>query len=133
MPAQLHPRDTMDDITEVASTQSIERKNTVTITKNTEIRSKTFISIILGGVGGTILCILTWNLIGPMASSAFILAGMAIAPFLAVGTVRDRTQQERWLRMLNRLRSRSISGQVFYPNSDQPENITDLKEAVFRT
>lgn len=33
---QLHPRETMDDITEVSSTASIERKNTFMITKSTE-------------------------------------------------------------------------------------------------
>lgn len=130
--AILHPRDTMDDITEVASVQSIEKKNTVTLTKNTEIRSKTFISILIGGVTGVVLCFFTWSWLPSMLASAFIPIGAVLGPFLAVGTVRDRTQQERWVRLVNKLRSRSVEGQVFFPNSDEPEDIINIKEAVFR-
>ena len=67
----------MDDITEVSSTASIERKNTFMITKSTEARSKTVFSTIIG---------------------------------------------------LRRLQSRNIAGEVFYPNSNQPEHLSSLKE-----
>lgn len=48
----LHPRLTMDDITEVSGPEEIERKNTFQITKNTEARSKTVFSVIVGRIGG---------------------------------------------------------------------------------
>ena len=48
----------MDDITEVSSTASIERKNTFMITKSTEARSKTVFSTIIGGVIGLLICLI---------------------------------------------------------------------------
>ena len=111
----------MDDITEVSSTASIERKNTFMITKSTEARSKTVFSTIIGGVIGLLICLITFGVV-------FILIGLVAAPFLMVGQVKDRTQQVRWKRLLRRLQSRNIAGEVFYPNSNQPEHLSSLKE-----
>lgn len=132
----LHPRETMDDITKVSSNEEIERKNTFMITKSTEARSRTVFSVIGGGCVGLIFCIIIASIIGGtlgwMIGAMFILAGMIIAPFFLVGTIRDRTQQTRWKRLLQDIRSRNIEGQVFYPNSNQPENIVDLQEMEIR-
>ena len=125
---QLHPRETMDDITEVSSTASIERKNTFMITKSTEARSKTVFSTIIGGVIGLLICLMLAPIIGITFGVVFILIGLVAAPFLMVGQVKDRTQQVRWKRLLRRLQSRNIAGEVFYPNSNQPERLSSLKE-----
>lgn len=93
---QLHPRETMDDITEVSSTASIERKNTFMITKSTEARSKTVFSTIIGGVIGLLICLMLAPIIGITFGVVFILIGLVAAPFLMVGQVKDRTQQVRW-------------------------------------
>ena len=45
----------MDDITEVSGPEEIERKNTFQITKNTEARSKTVFSVIVGALAGLAL------------------------------------------------------------------------------
>ena len=120
---QLHPRETMDDITEVSSTASIERKNTFMITKSTEARSKTVFSTIIGGVIGLLICLMLAPIIGITFGVVFILIGLVAAPFLMVGQVKDR-----WKRLLRRLQSRNIAGEVFYPNSNQPERLSSLKE-----
>lgn len=125
---RLHPRETMDDITEVSSTVEIERKNTYMITKNTEARSKTVFSTIIGGVIGLGLCLLFAPLIGITFSVVFVLIGLVAVPFLMVGTIKDRTQQVRWKRLLRQIQSKNIAGQVFYPNSNHPEDLTSLKE-----
>lgn len=96
---QLHPRETMDDITEVSSTASIERKNTFMITKSTEARSKTVFSTIIGGVIGLLICLMLAPIIGITFGVVFILIGLVAAPFLMVGQVKDRTQQVRWKRL----------------------------------
>lgn len=124
----LHPRDTMDDITEVSSTEEIERKNTYMITKNTEARSKTVFAVLGGAIVGLGLCFIVVPFIGYLFGSMFIILGALIAPFLMVGQIKDRTQQVRWKRMVQQLRSRNVAGEVFYPNSNHPENITDLEE-----
>lgn len=124
----LHPRLTMDDITEVSGPKEIERKNTFQITKNTEARSKTVFSTIIGALAGLGVCLMVAPLFGYLFSSFFVVSGGVIAPFFAVGTIRDRTQQTRWKRALQDLKSRKVEGQVFYPNSTQPENIIDLQE-----
>ncbi|MBT1162144.1 hypothetical protein JS541_09905 [Bifidobacterium sp. SO1] len=127
----------MDDITEVSSSEQIERKNTFMLTKNTEARSRTVFSVIGGGVVGLVCCVIVASLFGGgtlgwAIGSAFILAGMVLAPFLLVGTIKDRTQQARWKRLYENLQSRKIEGQVFYPNSTHPENIVDFKEMEVR-
>lgn len=127
-----HPLETMDDITEVSSTEEVERKNTIMVTKNTEARSKTLVSAILGGVVGVVLMLIIGPLLGWTVGAVFIPIGALAGPFLFVGTVKDRTQQVRWKRLFNKLRSRSIEGEVFYPNSNHPEDITDLKELFIR-
>ena len=117
----------MDDITEVSSTASIERKNTFMITKSTEARSKTVFSTIIGGVIGLLICLMLAPIIGITFGVVFILIGL-VAHHLMVGQVKDRTQQVRWKRLLRRLQSRNIAGEVFYPNSNQPEHLSSLKE-----
>lgn len=128
----LHPRLTMDDITEVSGPKEIERKNTFQITKNTEARSKTVFSAIIGALAGLGVCLMVAPLFGYLFSSFFVVAGAVAAPFFVVGTIRDRTQQTRWKRTLQDLKSHKVEGQVFYPNSNQPENIIDLQEMEIR-
>lgn len=128
----VHPRLTMDDITEVSGPEEIERKNTFQVAKNTEARSKTVVAVIVGAAIGLCICLIIAPLFGYMVGAFFILFGAAIVPFFAVGTIRDRTQQARWKRTLEDMKSRKIEGQVFYPNSTQPENIIDLQEMEIR-
>lgn len=127
-----HPRETMDDITEVSSTEELERRNTYMITKNTEARSKTVFSVLVGGAVGLVLCLIIAQFVGYTIGAFFIIGGMLIVPFFSVGTVKDRTQQVRWRRALQQIRSRNIAGEVFYPNSDHAENITSLEEMEIR-
>ncbi len=89
-------------------------------------------SVIVGALAGLALCLIFAPLLGYMFSSFFVLLGGILAPFFAVGTIRDRTQQTRWKRTLQDMKSRKIEGQVFYPNSTQPENIIDLQEMEIR-
>lgn len=128
-----HPRLTMDDVTEVASVEEVEKKNTITITKNTEARSKTLMAVIAGVVIGTILFFCTFNFIGIPAASALILICAAIVPFFAVGRVNDPTQQVRWRRTMQNMRSKSIEGNIFFPNSTVPEDITNTEVVVVIT
>lgn len=131
-PRTPHPRETMDDITEVSSTEELERKNTYMITKNTEARSKTVFSVLFGGLAGLVVCLVVAQFVGYTIGAFFILFGMLAVPFFMVGTVKDRTQQVRWKRTLQQIRSRKIDGEVFYPNSNQAENITSLEEMEIR-
>lgn len=126
-----HPRDTMDDLTSVSCTEEMEKVNTIRITKSTEMRSRTFLSVVVGGIAGAVLCLVFYPLMGSMGA-VFILIGMLLTPFMAVGRVRDRTQQVRWRRSLNSLRSARVEGRAFFPNSTRPENITRLEGMVFR-
>lgn len=121
----------MDDVTEVSSSESVERKNTIALWKNTEIRSKTVLWIVIGGVAGVILMVLFYPLAGPFGS-IFILIGLVAGPVMMVGTVNDPTRQVRWRRTLNSLRSKNIEGKVFFPNSNSPENIQEIKPVMFR-
>lgn len=127
-----HPMETMDDVTEVSSTAEIERRNTFMITKNTEARSKTVISVLVGGAVGLMLCLIVVPFLGYTVGAVIILICLVATPLLMVGTVKDPTQQVRWKRLLKQLQSRNIEGQVFYPNSNKPENLTSLEEMQVR-
>ena len=93
----------MDDITEVSSTASIERKNTFMITKSTEARSKTVFSTIIGGVIGLLICLILAPIIGPPFGGVFILIGLGAATLLLVGPVSDRSPPGPWEKTLTRL------------------------------
>ncbi|RGK02409.1 hypothetical protein DXC37_09005 [Bifidobacterium bifidum] len=118
----------MDDITMVSSTEEIEKRNTYMITKNTEARSRTVFAVLGGAIAGLVVCLVVGPFVGYTIGAVFILVGAGVSPFLLVGRMRDRTQQVRWKRLLQKLQSRNIEGEVFYPNSTHPENITDLEE-----
>ena len=126
-----HPRDTMDDLTDVSCAQSLEKVNTIRVTKSTEIRSKTFTAVIFGVIGGVILMAMFWPLLAQWGS-IFIIIGGALNPFFMVGTVRDQTRQLRWRRAVNNMHSQKIEGKVFFPNSVHPENVTRLESLVMR-
>ena len=128
-----HPRLTMDDITEVASVEEIEKKNTITITKNTEARSKTVMAAIAGGVAGVIVFFCLFNFVGIPIASAFIPLGIITVPFFAVGRVNDPTQQVRWKRTLQTMKSKKVEGNIFFPNSNLPEDIIHTQLYVVLT
>lgn len=128
-----HPRDTMDDVTEVSSAKSIEKKNTVMLTrKGVEARSKTVIMVIIGAFVGVAFFLLFQPLLGTTVSVFFIVLFPAAMPFLFVGTVRDGTEQVRWKRYVNRTKSKEIVGQIFFPNSTEAENVTETEMVVFK-
>ena len=114
----------MDDITEVSSTASIERKNTFMITKSTEARSKTVFSTIIGGVIGLLICLMLAPIIGITFGVVFILIGLVAAPFLMVGQVKDRTQQVRWKKTPQEIAEPEHRRRGFHPNSNQPEHLS---------
>lgn len=123
----------MEDITEVSSTEGIERKNTIMVTRNIEASSRTVLSAVGGAIVGAVLMLIIASIGGGSLNSWTVgaimgLACIPVGPFLFTGRVGDATRQVRYKRILNRLRSRRIEGEVFYPNSDSPENITDLEE-----
>lgn len=126
-----HPRETMDDLTEVSCTQSLEKVNTIRVSKSTEIRSKTVTAILVGGVAGGILTIMFWPILNQWGT-VFTILGMVGTPFFAVGTVRDDTRQLRWRRAFNSMKSQKVEGKVFFPNSIHPENVTHLESLVMR-
>ena len=98
------------------------------ITKNTEARSRTVFAVLGGAIAGLVVCLVVGPFVGYTIGAVFILVGAGVSPFLLVGRMRDRTQQVRWKRLMQKLQSRNIEGEVFYPNSTHPENITDLEE-----
>ena len=51
---------------------------------------------------------------------------------MALTTVRDATQQKRWQRTVMKIKSKEIEGGVFFPNSNTPENITQIEEVVMK-
>lgn len=126
-----HPRDTMDDLTEVSCPQALEKVNTIRLTKSTEVRSKTFTAVVIGSAVGAVLTLMFWPLINQWGC-AFIILGGILTPFFMVGTVRDQTRQIRWRRAVNNMRSQKIEGKVFFPNSVHPENVTRLESLVMR-
>ena len=132
--AELHPRETMDDITEVSSTKEIAKVNTITINKNMEVQTKTFIWLVGGGAAGVaVTCLLYFGFGLPIILSCAIgLAVIAVIPFMALTTVRDATQQKRCRRTLMKIKSKEIEGGVFFPNSSTPENITQIEEVVMK-
>lgn len=129
----LHPRLTMDDITEVASTSEIEKRNTISVTKNTEIRSVTLLSIIGGAAAGLVLFLITVGFLGLFVSTIWIVAGAILGPFLVTGTVNDATGQARWRRLIQGMKSKNVTGKIFFPNSSHPEDVTDTEVVVFLT
>lgn len=124
------PSETMDDITSVSCPANMERTNTIRLTKNTEIRSKTLLFTIIGAVAGGVLTAITWGLLHQYGA-VFIVAGGFLGPFMGVGTVKDATHELRWKRALRSLQSTKVDGKVFLPNSTHPENVTRLEKAVF--
>lgn len=122
----------MDDVTEVSSTQSIERQNTITVTRNIEMRSKTLFSIIGGFIIGLLLFFMLFKLVGMTIGALIVVACSVGTPLLLVGRVNDPTQQVRWRRLVAKIKSRDIEGQVFFPNSDTPENITRIETVVMK-
>lgn len=128
-----HPRETMDDVTEVADPKATARVNTVTINKNLEIPPATFLWLACGvGVGIAIACLLMALRIPLPVSAVVGAAVMALIPFMALTTTRDATQQKRWKRAQKMLKSKNLDGGVFFPNSSGPENITKLEEVVMK-
>ncbi|GGI15374.1 hypothetical protein GCM10007377_15580 [Galliscardovia ingluviei] len=125
-----HPRTTMDDITDVSNPLRVSAKNTIDVTRNMEMRSRTVLAVLVGlGVGalmgfivGTLLPFIgvVWavSVMIPVTVVAFVL--------LFAGRVRDRAADFRWRRLHQRLKSKNIDGGVFYPNSVTPEHLTGM-------
>ena len=132
----LHPRETMDDVTEVSSGESIEATDTLMVTRNVEVRSKTFGSIIGGlllGIPPAAIAVTSLPRdIGATLAVPLLLLPAVILPLLVTGTVHDRTRQVRYKRLINRMRSKNIEGQAFYPNSDAPEDLLAPKTLLIR-
>ncbi|OZG48833.1 hypothetical protein [Pseudoscardovia suis] len=124
------PSETMDDITSVSCPERMEKTNTIRLTKNTEIRSKTLLFLIGGAVTGLLIAILLWGVLHQYGA-IFVVAGGALGPFMGVGTVKDATHELRWKRALRRLQSTRVDGKVFLPNSTHAENVTRMEKAVF--
>lgn len=126
-----HPRMTMDDITEVSSTEEIERKNTIQVTKNTEVRSKTLIAALLGLIVGVVMFFITVGFLGLLLSCVWIVAGAVLAPVLFVFRTNDQMRQVRWRRALSKIRSQQITGRIFFPNSSDAEDVTHTHWVAF--
>lgn len=126
-----HPRMTMDDITEVSSTEEIEKRNTIQVAKNTEVRSKTVIAVLLGMVAGFVMFFITVGFLGVLLSCIWIVAGVILAPVLFVSRTNDQMRQVRWRRALYKVKSRNVTGNVFFPNSSNAEDVTHTDWVVF--
>lgn len=125
-----HPRLTMDDITEVSGQQEIEKQNTISLDKNIEVSFKQFFSVIIGLGIGFVVFLCTYQIIGLYAAAFLLVLITAACPFLFVSKVRDATDQTKWVRLLNKVKSKDIEGKAFFPNSDTPENITHLETMI---
>lgn len=125
-----HPKLVMNDITGVSAPGSIERVNTMQITKNTEARSKTVLSVIVGLGIGVLFALVVAQFAGMTVGAFVAVACMFLVPFLAVTRVKDATQQARWRRAMETMKSRKVEGNVFYVNSTHAENIVDVKEMI---
>lgn len=126
-----HPRMTMDDITEVSSTEEIEKKNTIQVAKNTEVRSKTVIAVLLGTVAGLTMFFITVGFLGILLSCVWIVAGAILAPVLFVSRTNDQMRQVRWRRALYKIKSKNVTGNIFFPNSSSAEDVTHTDWVVF--
>lgn len=126
-----HPRMTMDDITEVSSTEEIERKNTIQVTKNTEVRSKTLIAALLGLIVGVVMFFITVGFLGLLLSCVWIVAGAVLAPVLFVFRTNDQMRQVRWRRALSKIKSKQVTGRIFFPNSSDAEDVTHTHWVAF--
>lgn len=126
-----HPRMTMDDITEVSSTEEIEKKNTIQVAKNTEVRSKTVIAVLLGTVAGLTMFFITVGFLGILLSCVWIVAGAVLAPVLFVSRTNDQMRQVRWRRALYKIKSKNVTGNIFFPNSSSAEDVTHTDWVVF--
>lgn len=126
-------RDMMDDLTEVSAPEEIEKRNTVYVTKNIEARSRTVTFMIFGLIFGLVLSFIGYLVTGSPIAFALAVPPTVLAPFLFVGRTQDQARELRWRRAMNRLSSRDITGKVFYPNSDGPENVTSTVVEVFRS
>lgn len=126
-----HPRMTMDDITEVSSTEEIEKKNTIQVAKNTEVRSKTVIAVLLGTVAGFTMFFITVGFLGILLSCVWIVAGAVLAPVLFVSRTNDQMRQVRWRRALYKIKSKNVTGNIFFPNSSSAEDVTHTDWVVF--
>ena len=126
-----HPRMTMDDITEVSSTEEIEKKNTIQVAKNTEVRSNTVIAVLLGTVAGLTMFFITVGFLGILLSCVWIVAGAVLAPVLFVSRTNDQMRQVRWRRALYKIKSKNVTGNIFFPNSSSAEDVTHTDWVVF--
>lgn len=130
--SELHPRLTMDDITEVSSTEELEKRNTVYISKNTEVRSKTILYAVIGGAIGLVIFAMLVSFLPVTICVAFPLAGAILGPWLMVGRTNDERRQLNWQRLVNKAKSKELTGQIFFPNSHAPEDVTHTQVKVFR-
>lgn len=121
-----NPRHVITDISDVSGAKSFERQNTITLTKKTEVRSKTFMAVIGGGGVGLALTLCTyWAL--SLFSFFFPLLGAILAPFLFVGQTKDGAGITRWRRLNDKWRSKDKHGKLFFPNSQRPVELTETK------
>lgn len=129
----IHPRDTMDDITEVTNTEELSKKNTTPITKrDLEIRSATLLALILGAVVGMIFFVLFFSLIG-MVPAALIMVGITTAsPFLFVPRNELGIKQNRIQKWARTFSSRNAAGELFFVNSTEPEDLESTDLHYFR-
>jgi uncharacterized membrane protein len=120
------------DISDVAGIKNIERHNTMSLTKKTEIRSKTMNFIIYGLLAGILFSLCTYWLINYVALLSIPLF-MILFPFIWVGETHDGREQTRWERWKAKRRSQNMHGGLLFANTPEPVNLTEAKITVVGT
>lgn len=128
-----HPYETMDDLTDVSGDEAMERRNTIMVTKTTEVRSKTVVGVIVGLIVGVGLYAAAFLVVGAFWATPFLLVPLGVAPWVVSGVVRDRTQQARYRRLMLQYRSarKGVAGRVWFPNSLEPEDLGSFRRHWF--
>ena len=128
---QIPLRHVVIDISDVSGVKSFEQQNTITLTKKMEVRSKTFLAVILGVVTGFFLLLCSYWAIG-IFSFIFPVLGGILSPFLFVGQTKD-TGITRWKRLNDIRVSRDLHGKLFFPNSQKPVELAETELVIFDT
>lgn len=119
-----NPYQTMDDVTSVSGREEIDRVNTVYVARNIEMRSKTFIVVLLTIFAAIPVFLALQALLGIMVGAGIAIGMVVIAPLLFVGTSR-KTERTRWKDLTSRSQSRRLHGKCFYIASDQPVDLNE--------
>lgn len=129
----LHPRDTMDDITEVTSASEVAKKNTIPITKSgMEIRDANLIAGIFGFVAGILLFFIFQPVIGMLPSAGLVVLSTVAAPFLFVPKDELGIKRSRFKDLMGAAKSKDVKGNLYFVASPEPVDLGSVEVDIFQ-